>query len=575
MEDQKEQIAKLIEKGVKLKKEEIISILEVPSKQELGDYAFPCFKLASIFKKNPIEIAKQLAIEIKPKVPVTQIKAIGPYLNFFIDKNILIQDLFDRIDENYGKSKEGKGKKILIDFSSPNVGKPMHVGHIRSTIIGDSLLRTFNYLGYETIGINYLGDTGLHIGKLIVAWELWLDKEALKQDPIAELLRLYVKFCEKEKSEIQEGMDEEASDAANYANNEWTKKAKEKLKLIELGDENTHKIWEEIKKASGKGFDRVYKTLNVKFTETTGQSKYSDAGKEIILNALKKGIAKTEAETGAVFVEFDDKLPKKYILRSNGTASYITQDIGSAVERDKKYKFDKMIYETDYRQSLHFQQLFAILKKFGYNFSDKCYHVGHGTVNFGKEIFATRDGKIILLEDVLKKTIQKAKEEIDKRKTKGDAEKVGVAAIKYIILRNEPVKDVEFSWDAALNFEGDSGPYLQYSYARASSIIRKALNTKKKKAKLEIPTKLEPSEVALIKKIEDFQGIVKSLAEKLNPQLMANYSFGLAQTFNDFYTNCKVVGSESEQFRLKLVDTFRIALKNALYLLGIEVMEEM
>ena len=485
----------------------------------MGDFAFPCFKLSSIFKKSPVEIAKQLEKEIKPKSPLKQIKAQGPYLNFFIDKNIIIQKLFDSVDENYGKSNYGKGKKVAIDFSAPNIGKPMHVGHIRSTIIGDSFIRAFDYQGYETIGINYLGDIGLHIGKLIVAWELWLDRKALKQDPIEELLRLYVKFCKEEKSEIQEGA-EEADDAANYENNEWTKKAKEKLKLIELGDKKANKIWEEIRKASGKGFDRVYKILNVNFTETTGQSKFSDAGKEIVLNALKKGIAKTD-ETGAVYIEFpkETNLPKKYVLRSNGTASYITQDIGAAVERYKKYKFDKMIYETDYRQTLHFQQLFKILEMFGYNFSEKCQHIGHGTINFGKEIFATREGKIILLEDVLKKTIEKAKQEIEKRKTKGDPEKIAVAAIKYIILRNEPIKDVEFSWDAALNFEGDSGPYLQYSYARASSIIKKA---GKSKNKLVIPEKPELQEINLIKKMEDFPKIVSSMAEKLNPQLMAN-----------------------------------------------------
>jgi arginyl-tRNA synthetase len=571
----KEEIAQILEKQTKLKKEDIISSLEVPPNPALGDFAFPCFRLAGVFKKNPAEIAKQLEKEIKPSKSIIQVKAQGPYLNFFVDKNIIIQDLFDNINEDYGKSKEGRDKKIVIDFSAPNIGKPMHAGHIRTTIIGDSLMRTFNFLGYKPIGINYLGDIGLHIGKLIVAWELWLDKRALEKDPIAELLRLYVKFCQNEKSEVQEGQ-EEADDEKDYSNNEWTKKAKEKLKLIELGDKRAHEIWEEIRKASGKGFDRVYKTLQVNFNETTGQSKFSEAGKEIIINAQKKGLVKLD-ETGALYVDFKyEKFPKKFVLRSNGTASYMTQDIGAAVERYKKYKFDEMIYVTDYRQSLHFQQLFEILNLFGFDFSKKCKHLGFGTVNFGKEIFATREGRVILLEDVLKKTIDKAKEEIDKRKTKGDPEKIGVGAIKYIILRNEPIKNVEFSWDAALNFEGDSGPYLQYSYARASSIIKKANKNKKQtKNKLVIPDKLEIQEIALIKKIQDFPSIARQVADKLNPQLLANYSFQLSQAFSDFYTNCKVIGTEQEQFRLKLMDAFRITLKNALYLLGIEVMEQM
>mgnify|MGYP001618650390 CR=1 FL=1 len=447
-------------------------------------------------------------------------------------------------------------------------------------------MRIFNFLGYETIGINYLGDVGLHIGKLIVAYELWIDKEALKKDPVKELLRLYIKFCEKEKSELSEGQDEEKED---YTNNEWTNKAKEKIKLLELGDKDAHKIWKEIRVSSGKGFDKIYKILNVNFNETTGQSYFSDKGKSIISEALVKGLAKSEKDSNAVYVEFEKKLnlPKKYILRSNGTASYITQDLGASVERFKKYKFDKMIYVTDYRQALHFQQLFEIIKKFGYTFYDRCQHIGFGTLNFGKEIMATRLGKIVLLEDVLKKTIEKAGQEIKKRKTKGDAEKIGVSSIKYAILKSEPSKDVEFSWDIALNFEGDTGPYLQYAYARASSILRKASKTKQQTEKgkneklkiLMIPERLEQAEIKLIKKIEDFPGIVRESSEKLNPALIANYSFQLCQTFNEFYAHCKVIdaekGKSQAEFRLKLVDFFRKVLKNSLFLLGIEVMEEM
>lgn len=563
--DTKEEIIKILEKQTKLKKDEISNILEIPSKPELGDFAFPCFKLSSILKKNPVEIAKQLQKEIKSSKDIEKVQATGPYLNFFINKKSEAEFIL-KINKDYGKDSIGKDKKIVIDFSGPNIGKPMHVGHIRSTVIGDSILRIYNNLGYKTIGINYLGDIGLHIGKLIVAWELWLNKKALEQDPIKELLRLYVKFCENEKSEFQEGQDEE------FEANEWTNKAKEKLKLIELGDKKTEEIWKQIRVYSGKGFDKVYKMLNIDFTETTGQSKFSDKGKEIIMNALKKGLAKAEHD-GAVMVEFD-KLPKRYILRSNGTASYITQDIGAAVDRNKKYDFDKMIYVTDYRQQLHFQQLFEILNKFGYSFYNKCYHVPFGTVNFGKEIMATRAGKIILLEDVLKKTIEKAQEEIKKRKTKGDAEKIAVGAIKYVILRNEPVKDVEFSWDAALNFEGESGPYLQYSYARALSIIKKAQN-KKAKGTIKIPKKLEKTEIELIKKIKDFPDVVKQASEKLNPSLIAHYSHELAQIFNEFYHNTKVIGEKEEAFRLKLVNAFAITLKNTLYLLGIEVMDEM
>jgi len=558
----KKEIAELIHKKAKLTKQEIENLIETPPNPELGDYSFPCFQLASKLKKNPNQIAQTLA-EIKPKSPVKEIKALGPYLNFFISKPELAKQVLENINENYGKSKQGKNKKILIDFSSPNIGKPMHIGHIRSTIIGDSLIRTFDYLGYNPIGINYLGDVGLHIGKLIVAWELWIDKEALKKDPVKELLRIYVKFNENEKAEFEEGEED-------YEGNEWTEKARQEIKKLELGDENAHKIWEEIRNASGKGFDKVYKMLKVDFHETTGQSKFSETGREIILENAKKGIVHADPKTGAINIDLG-KLGKKYILKSGGVASYVTQDIGAAVHRFEKHNPEKIIYITDFRQELHFKQLKEILKIFGYSFSDKIKHLGFGTVKFGKEIIASRTGKIILLEDVLKKTIEKAQENIDKKQTKGDGEKVGISAIKYTILRNEPIKDVQFSWEEALNFEGETGPYLQYSYARASSILRKS----KKKPKLDMPENLSKSEIALIKKIANFPDIIERTSKTLNPSIMANYSYTLAKTFNEFYHATRVLDSTNEEFLLKIIEAFRTTLKNSLHLLGIEVMEEM
>jgi arginyl-tRNA synthetase len=562
----KEEIISILIKQTKLREAEIKQLIKVPPNPNLGDYSFPCFTLSKHFKKFPDKVAKHLKEKIKTTKNIEEIEAIGPYLNFFINKKKLTENII-KINANFGKLKIGKQRKIAIDFSHPNIGKPMHIGHIRSTIIGDSLMRIYGFLGYSPIGINYLGDIGLHIGKLIVAYELWLDKKALKKDPVNELLRLYVKFCGKEKTKIQEGIDEEFQD------NEWTNKAKEELKKLELGNKKTHKIWNEIQESSKKGFDKVYEMLNVNFTETTGQSEFSEKGKNIVMNALKKGIAKRE-DDGAVYVELkaNNKKHKKYILRSNETASYITQDLGAAVERFKKYKFNKMIYVVDFRQSAHFDALFTILKLMKYDFTDNMVHLPFGTVRFGNEIMATRKGDIILLEDVLKKTIKKSSEEISKRKTKGDANKVGTGAVKYIILKNEPIKDVHFSWETALNFEGNTGPYLQYSYARASSIIRKAKNFNKSNTKINDLTK---QEIELIKKISDFPEIVERAGKSMNPSLIANYSFELAKIFNEFYHNNKVIGDKEEALRLRIVDAFRTCLKNALYLLGIETMEEM
>jgi len=560
----KDKIVSLLAKNVRLKKEEIECLIEIPPNPDLGDYAFPCFVLAKKEKSPPNKIAEKLIekINIKNIKEIDKIQASGAYLNFFIDKKILAENIL-KINANFGKTPIGKKKKIVIDFSAPNIGKPMHIGHIRSTIIGDSLMRIYKFLDYDPVGINYLGDIGLHIGKLIVAYELWLNKRALKKDPVSELLRLYVKFCAKEKTKIQEGMDEEFQD------NEWTLKAKEKLKLLELGDKKTLKIWKDIVHYSGKGFKRVYDLLKVEFNETVGQSEFSEKGKQMVFNAVKKKIAKFD-EDGAVYVEH--KGTKKYILRKNKTASYITYDLGAAYERYKKYKFEKMIYVTDFRQKDHFKHLFNILELMGYSWSKKLVHLGFGAVRFGKEIIKTREGEIILLEEVLKRTIEKAREEIKKRKTKGDAEKIGVGAGKYIILKNDPSKDVQFSWESALNFEGNSAPYLQYSYARASSILKKAGNFNKKIKKIPDLTR---EEINLIKKISDFPKIVIDSEKNLNPALIANYSFELSQLFNEFYHTNKVIGSKEEAFRLCLVQSFRTALKNSLYLLGIEVMEEM
>jgi len=583
--DFKKQVSNLISKKIGMPLNKILDLIEIPPSIGLGDYAFPCFILGKSEKKDPKKIAEQIAIslnKIKPNY-IDEVKSIGPYVNFFINKKYYVDNILNSVNKDYGKSNIGKGKKVIIDFSGPNVGKPMHIGHIRSTIIGDSLLKTYNFLGYQTIGINYLGDIGLHIGKLIVAYELWLDEDALKKDPVKELLRLYIKFNEKEGSESNlETGPEESIDDKDYEKNPWTKKAKQKLKDLELGDKKAHKIWNQIIKYSGKGFNKIYSILKVDFHETTGQSQYADKGKEIVLNAAKKQLANVDHKTGAVYIDFEElnkknpdikKLSKKYILRSNGTASYITQDIGSAIHRNEKYNFDEMIYVTDFRQNLHFEQLFEILKILGYDFYKKCKHVGFGTVKFQGEIMATRKGDVILLEDVLNKTIEKSKQEIKKRKTKGDPVKVGVGAAKYTILRNEPIKEVDFSWETALNFEGETGPYLQYSYARACSIIKKSENkTKIKQNKNPTPNE---KEIKLIKKIKEFPDIVKRSAINLNPSLLTNYSFQLAQAFNEFYHDSKVIGAPEQDFRLKIVKAFKQTLHNSLYLLGIDTMQEM
>ncbi len=564
----KDIIIEILEKTLngKIKKEDIASLIEIPPQQDMGDYAFPCFSLAKIEKKSPLLIAEELMQKLRKNLvkEISGVEVKSAYLNFFIDKKFLTDKILkEAIKKDYGVIKKKKSLKIVVDYSCPNAGKPMHIGHIRSTVIGDSICRLTAKNGDISIGINYLGDIGLHIGKLIVAWELWLDKTKLKENPTKELLRLYVEFCKNEKSEIREGTEED-----EYANNEWTQKARDKLKLIEEGDKKANKIWEEIKEASVKGFDRVYKKLDIAFDEITGQSNFTDIGKEVVSKGVRGGIFKTEKD-GAVYIELGEQ--KKYVLRGNGTAFYMTQDLGAAVDRSRKYHFDRMVYVTDYRQKLHFKQLFEILKKLGHDFSRNCSHIGFGTINFGSEIMATREGKVVLLEEVIDKVTEKVKLQNKMRSSNADPLAISIAALKYAILRIESSKDVEFSWERALEFEGNTGPYLLYSYARASSILRKV---KKNKKKMEI-FDLGPQEIALIKKIAEFPEIVLKAYEQLAPNLVANYSYDLAQIFNEFYHAHQVIGSKEENFRLKLIMAFRNTLKNSLALLGIGVLEEM
>ncbi|MEK6927820.1 MAG: arginine--tRNA ligase [Nanoarchaeota archaeon] len=559
-------ISLLIQTG--LTRIEIESKIEVPKDINLGDFAFPCFALSAKLKKSPVDIARELAEDFSSDISFDKIQAVGPYLNFFVKKETLVKEILLKIKtqkDKFGSSDLGKGKNIVIDYSGPNIGKPMHIGHIRSTLIGDSVSKISEFLGYNPLGINYLGDIGLHIGKLIVAYGLWVDKKALEEDPTKELLRLYVRFCEQEKIEVQEGQDD------NFEGNEWTEKAKEKLLLIEQGDKSTLKIWKEIEKSSQEGFDRVYKLLGIKFKETTGQSNFSAAGKQLVLDALDKGVAKKVPDSEAVLVEFEN-LPKKFILRGNGTASYITQDLGAAVSRFDKYKFDEMIYVTDYRQMLHFQQLFEILNKLGYSFVKNCKHLPFGTVNFENEILATRAGKIVLLEEVLNKATEHAKEEAKKRNSKGDPQKIAFCAIKYGILKVEPSKDVSFSWKSALNFEGDTGPYILYSYARANSILSKS---KKEGDLKKIPADLSIQEKSLIALLGKFPETVVKAHLALSPNQIANYAYFLAQSFNEFYHISKVVGTPDEKFKLVLVESTMQVLKNALSLLGIQVISKM
>lgn len=557
--DMKEIVVELIAKQTGLKKEQVENLIEIPPQQEMGDYAFPCFSLAKIEKKNPLLIAENLTEKFRKNLPkeISGVEVKSAYVNFFIDKKVFAEKVLkEATKKDYGSSKEGKGKTIAIDLSSPNIAKPFGIGHLRSTIIGGSISNIANCLGYKTVKINYLGDWGTQFGKLIVGYRRWGDEKKLKAEPIKHLLELYVK--------------------ANAE--EYEQEARDEFRKLEEGDKKNLELWKKFRDLSLNDFNEIYKFLGVKFDVISGESLYNDKMDAVVEQLKKKKLLK-ESE-GAQVVDLEkENLGVVLIKKNDGTSLYATRDLTAAIDRYKTYKFDKMIYEVGQEQKLHFRQVFRVLKLLGYDFSDNCVHVAHGLYlgEDGKK-FATRKGKTVMMKEVINETYEIAKKNLISRGAKLSdldlehrARAIALAAIIYGDLKNFRENDVVFDLDKFLEFEGNTGPYLLYSYARASSILRKVKN---KKTKMEL-FDLSKEENALLTKIGNYPQIVQKAYEELAPNLIANYSYELAQMFNEFYHAHVVLGSKEEAFRLKLIEAFRNVLKSSLNLLGIEPLDEM
>lgn len=554
----KQIIVKELSKELKTKEEEITNLVEIPPNEELGDFAFPCFSLARSLKKNPLEIAQELTEKLRKKMPkeISGVQQKGAYVNFFIDKKILVKKAFkESLEKNFGKNKEGKGKIVVIDMSAPNIAKPFGIGHLRSTIIGNSISKIAEMNGCKTIKINYLGDWGTQFGKLILGYKKWGDEKKLKDNPIHYLNELYIKV------NSDESLKQDARD---------------EFKKLEEGEKENTELWKKFRKESLKEFDKIYKILGVEFDEISGESLYNEKMKMVMDKLKDKKLI--EKDQGAEIINLNDEgLGVALIKKSDGTSLYVTRDLAAAIDRKEKYNFDKLIYEVGQEQKLHFKQLFKILEKMGCDWTKDCVHVSHGLYldKDGKK-FATRKGKTIFMKDILEETINKAKENlkeksgISKKETEKRAVKIALSAILYGDLKNSPNNNIIFDAEKFLNFEGDTGPYLLYSYARANSIHKKVKNNKPIKI-----LDLNNCEVKLVKKINEFPEIIKKAFSRLAPNILANYSFELAQTFNEFYHSCPVIGNAKEGFRLKLVDAFRATLKKSLELLGINVLEEM
>ena len=554
----KEKIISLLSKLTNIPEIEISNSLEVPPSQELGDYAFPCFSLAKSMKKNPVQIAQDLAKKIKSS-EFERVEAKGSYLNFFLNSKTLAEKSLTEIlnkKEKYGSSNQGAGKTIAIDMSSPNIAKPFGIGHLRSTIIGNSIAEISKFNGFKAIKINYLGDWGTQFGKLITGYKHFGNNEKLKKEPIKHLLEIYIKVNK------DESLEEEAR--------QWFRK-------LEQGDKEAMKLWKEFKSLSLKEFNKLYKLLGIKFDVISGEYLYNDKMDAVVEELENKGLLQ-ESE-GAKIIDLNKyNLGACLIKKSDGATLYATRDITAAIDRYNTFKFHKLLYEVGAEQKLHFKQFFKVLELMEYNWAKDCIHVDHGLYldKDGKK-FATRKGKTIFMEDIFSETKELAKKEVENREKlptkelEKRASTIALAAIFYGDLKNYRSNDMIFDIENFVSFEGNTGPYLLYSYARAKSILRKA---KYKPRPIKI-TALSPAEKQLISKLAKFPEIVSHAYTQLAPNLIANYAHELSQMFNEFYHSEKVIGSENEQFKLSLVEAFSIVLKNSLALLGISVLEKM
>ncbi len=532
--------------------------LEVPPNPEMGDFAFPCFSLAPKYKKNPIEIAKSL--EGKVQIKFVEDRAVGPYLNFFIDKSTRAKNVLIEVfkNEDYGKGKN-KNKSIVIDYSAPNVAKHMGIHNLRSTVIGQAIYNLMNYSGYKTIGINHLGDWGKNFGQLIVGIKEFSSLD--KINDVKDLNKIYVKFNQKVEK-----------------NPELDEKAREAFKKLEEGNTEAIRYWKKFVKISLKDYNKIYKRLNINFDSVKGESEYAPLIKSTI-DKLKKAKL-TKMSDGAMVIDVGKDMPPCLLKKSDGSTLYGTRDIAAGLYRLKEYKPNKILYVVDIAQSLHFKQWFKVMEKLNKKNKEIFIHVIFGRLSFKDGAMSTRKGKVVVLEEVLDKAVEKVEKIIKKKNPKlknkkKAAEKIGVGAVIFNDLFNDRIHNITFDWDKILDFEGDTGPYVQYSYVRASSILRKY--KEKVSDDVEFGLLNEDSEVALIKMLKDFPDMISQSAESYKPSILVKYLVKLAQNFNAFYRLNPVVTEDQKmtKARILLIYCTRKTLKKGLSLLGIETLEEM
>ena len=547
--------------------EQLHALVEVPADEKLGDYALPCFTLAKVQRKNPALIAAELAEKLeaaKEALGLARVQSVGGYCNLFVDRKGYVESGMNKmLQENLGVEQIGKGKTICMDYSSPNIAKNFHVGHLRTTVIGNSLYKIHEKLGYEVVRINYLGDWGTQFGKLITAYKKWSSKEAVEKGGIEELLRIYVKFTEEAEKAPQ--LIEEAR--------AWFVK-------MEKNDEEALEIWNWFKEISMVEFERVYKMLGMSFDCYSGESHYRNKVSALAKELEGKGLL--EESQGAKVIDLGAyDMPPCLIMKSDGGSIYHSRDIAALLDRKKKYDFSKCLYVTGMEQTLHFKQVFKAIELMGYPWYENLVHIPFGLVSLAGEKLSTRNGNIVYAEDILKEAVERAGALIEEKnptlQNKVEvAHMVGIGAVVFHDLYNQRIKNVDFSWEDVLSFEGTTGPYVQYTYARAGSVLQK-YGEVSGNAVVDYSVLTDDVTFSLVKTLLGYENAVNNAAEKYEPSVVARYLIALAMAFNRFYHECPILkASEKErQARVLLVKQVQKVLADGCGLLGLECPEEM
>ncbi|CDE15172.1 arginine--tRNA ligase [Clostridium sp. CAG:470] len=568
MKNFKQIIAKQISKTIEINAKELEGYIETPKDSKNGDYAFPCFRLAKELRKAPPAIADEIKEKIEPVEEIEKVEVAGGYLNFFINKSTLAEEVLGEISktEQYGKSIVGEGKNIVIDYSAPNIAKPFHIGHLRSTVIGGALYNIYKYLGYNVTGVNHLGDYGTQFGKLIEGYKMWGEEYDIEKDPINELTKIYIR--------INEACKNDEQILENCRNN---------FKKLEDGDSYCVEIWKKFRKLSLQEFQKVYDLLGSKFDSWNGESFYSDKMPEVI-DLLKKTGKLVESQ-GAKIIDLEDKGINTpcIIEKSNGSTTYATRDLAAILYRARTYDFDKALYVTSYEQVLHFKQVFEVAKLLGLDekYTNGLEHVSFGMVLLPEGKMSTREGNIIKLEELLNEAISRAKEIIEQKNPDLEnkeevAKKVGIGAVIFNDMSASRIKDEVFDWNTILNFQGETGPYIQYTYVRTKSVLEKA-GYLPKIENVKIDNLSDEYSMAILKLIYNFEDILIQVTDKNEPSILARYLIELAKAYSSFYNENKIIVDDKDVQDARVYLTYAVSqvLKQGANLLGIEMPEKM